>query len=351
MENPGRREFIKGAALFLVSQGAWAGSDKVHVELAKKSLKYYIKKGHLPGKRVLVIGGIHGNEIGAYKSADLLIDTHIQKGELIVVPRSNFVSILAKQRGYNGDMNRKFASIAPQDPDLPYVTALKELILQLKPDIVISMHDGVGFHRLNPHNWGQCVVIDEKKYKNFQLYKNALGVVNEANRSLPPKRHLVVYDTCTFSKNIHKEQKLALTGWCLKHDIQAYCIESSRNLPLLDQIDSHLAMLDAFFDMLGISISPSPTQMRKDIKSFFPKSSTTLTLQINSTRHTFTKSSRIKIKKGSNIKIVDMQGPRGIYLLPKGIDLNWNSFFFSKPLDFEMKHDYERVFKLEVVPT
>ncbi len=348
MENLGRREFI-ATALCMCAPSLWAAKrHKIHIQLPQKPFEYFIKKGKLPGKRLLVIGGIHGNEIGAYKSADLLVDTQIQKGELIIVPRSNFISILAKTRGYNGDMNRKFEKISPDDPDFIYVTALKELILQTRPDVVISMHDGVGFHRTNPIHWGQCVVIDERRFGNFELEKKANIIIEKANRTLLPREQLTLYNTYTFSKNIHKEQKLALTGWCLKQGIEAYCIESSRNLPLARQMASHLAMLDAIFELFDIRISPSIQQLKQESlqSSKRPK----LTLFINETAHTFTRSTRLHIKKGSNIKVA-IEGPRGSYLVPRGINLNWNSFFFSKPLDFEMKHDYKRVFKLEVVPT
>ena len=355
MENFGRREFIKKAAfsssLLLTGNTLFAKShNKIHIDLPKKPFEYHIKKGKIPGKRVLIIGGIHGNEIGAYKSADLLTECEVTKGELIIVPRSNFVSILAKTRGYNGDMNRKFEHISQKDPDYLYVTALKELILHLKPDSVISMHDGLGFHRLNHKSWGQCVVIDEIRYKDFELFKKAKFVVEEANKSLNKKEWLGVYNTYTFSKNIHKEQKLALTGWCLKQGFEAYCIESSRNLPLSKQIDSHLAMLEAFFKIYHIQTSPTLRQIRQKITAFLPSANPMVVAKINGARYRFCKDTLIKLKRGTDIIIDSIEGARGAFLVPKGINLNWNSFYFSQAMEFEAKHDYLRKFRIKIVP-
>ena len=55
----------------------------------------------------MLIGGIQGNEPGGFLSADLYADMSLEKGNLIVVPRANFYSILLNKRGPHGDMNRK----------------------------------------------------------------------------------------------------------------------------------------------------------------------------------------------------------------------------------------------------
>ena len=60
----------------------------------------------------MLIGGIQGNEPGGFISADLYADMSLEKGNLIVVPRANFYSIILNQRGAHGDMNRKFT---PED--------------------------------------------------------------------------------------------------------------------------------------------------------------------------------------------------------------------------------------------
>ena len=36
-------------------------------------------------------------------------DVALKKGNMIIVPRANFYSIVTNQRGVRGDMNRKFA--------------------------------------------------------------------------------------------------------------------------------------------------------------------------------------------------------------------------------------------------
>jgi predicted deacylase len=198
-----RRDFLVVSSALLFPEFLFAKSHN-HIVLPKKPFEYFYKKGK--GKKILIIGGIHGNEIGSYKAADLLIDIEI-KADVLIIPRSNFTSILANVRGYNGDMNRKFDYISKGDPDFYYVELLKEAILDFKPDLLISMHDGYGFNSKNHNAWGQSVVIDEMKYKDFELLKEAEFVRKNANKYL--KWPLSIINTKTFSGNIHKEQKKA----------------------------------------------------------------------------------------------------------------------------------------------
>ena len=180
MENIRRREFITGILSLLlpaIPDGAEAAKGSgVRVKLPKFPFQSTVITGKKKGKRILIVGGIHGNEPGAYKAADILRNVEVEKGELIIAPRSNFLSVLANVRGYNGDMNRKFAKISPKDPDYPCVKKLKELIKELKPDVVLSLHDGYGFHILNKRFWGQCIVIDEEVYSGYPLGKIAKEV-------------------------------------------------------------------------------------------------------------------------------------------------------------------------------
>ncbi len=344
-----RRKFLKLSTLSFTALGSplfASDNEKLLIKLPPKKMNYYHKKGRQKGGRVLIIGGIHGNEMGAYKAADMLLEADIKKGELLIIPRSNFTSILADVRGYNGDMNRKFENISKKDPDYHYVQTLKEMILSYRPDVVISMHDGFGFSIENKRAWGQSVVIDELKYKNFNLYQKALFVKNEANKLLH-RRKLSIINTKTFTGNIHKEQKKALTGWCLQHGIEAYCIEASKQLPNINhKIYTHLAMLKQFFKLYDIEIA-NIDDMRMNINAYLQKTKPVMSLRINGNEIKISKTQTLKVKKGSVIEVASIEGGRGDYLVPRGVNLNWQSFHFAN-LSFDMKRDYQKLYSLHI---
>jgi len=330
-----RREFLIASSLILPTLSFARSSN--HIILPKKPFKYFHKKGR--GKKILIIGGIHGNEIGAYKAADLLIDMDI-KADVLIIPRSNFTSILADVRGYNGDMNRKFAYISKKDADYIYVELLKNAILDFKPDLLISMHDGYGFNYKNNRAWGQSIVIDEEIYKNFNLFKEAEFIKNNANKYL--KWPITIINTKTFTSTIHKEQRKALTAWCLKHNIKAFCIEASKQLPSLkDKIYTHLIMVREFFNLYNVKSNIDEYIKNISLDTAIP----TVTIKINNQIYKINKSTIINLPKKSDIEVVGIKGERGSFVIPKGVNLNWRKFYF-KYLTLEVKNDFETKYKI-----
>ena len=106
----------------------------------------------------MLIGGIQGNEPGGFLSADLYADMRLEKGNLIVVPRANFYSIITNQRGPNGDLNRKFNvednSSTMEDQ---IVSILKKLIsesdylvIEAKGYRLLRVQGRYHLHRRNP---------------------------------------------------------------------------------------------------------------------------------------------------------------------------------------------------------
>ena len=353
MENISRRELIKlafGFPFLATSASAYATRKKVHIILPEKPFEYYIKRGKEKGGTVLIIGGIHGNEVGAYKAVDILVDLEIEKGTLIIVPRSNFTSVIADVRGYNGDMNRKFRRISKKDPDYRFVENLKQLILTFKPDVVLSLHDGYGFHILNKNHWGQCIVIDEMQYKSFPLYNIAKFVSKNVNKKITRKKYKIpVYNTRTFTSNNHKEQRKALTGWCLRNNIPAFCLEASKQLPsLTEKVKTHFYMLEEFFKIYNIKIKPDFPYVVNNIEKYIRVKNPEITAKVNGKIINISSKKVIKVPRGAEFKIHSLRGSRGIYTVPDDINLNLESFYIRNYLTFHVKNDYEKLFDFVV---
>ena len=96
------------SVLFFPSSAFSKRENQVYFPNTAYELNIYRIYGKKPGKTLMLIGGIQGNEPGGFLSADLYADMRLEKGNLIVVPRANFYSIILNRRGPHGDMNRKF---------------------------------------------------------------------------------------------------------------------------------------------------------------------------------------------------------------------------------------------------
>lgn len=84
--------------LLFQSQALVAGqrTHTVFFEGEENELHVYRINGTKPGKTLLIIGGIQGDEPGGFLAADFYADFSLETGNLIVVPRANFPSILKK---------------------------------------------------------------------------------------------------------------------------------------------------------------------------------------------------------------------------------------------------------------
>ncbi len=312
---------------------------KLYMELPEKPFEIIDIKGEKPGKKILIIGGIHGNEIGGYKSADILRNLKIKNGEILLIPRINFTAILANVRGYNGDMNQKFKYISLKDKDYIIVTKLKKIIKKFQPDLLLSLHDGYGFVSKNKNAWGQAIIIDEVKYKNFNLLKEAKYVQKLTNKNL--KYKVAIKNTKTFSnpRDINKKVYM-LTDWALRQNIKAISIEASKNIPFNEKIKTHLEMIKNFLNYYNIK---SNINNLKYISPTKPQ----IVLKINNKTYNIKNSQAIIAPRNSKIKILKIIGPAGSYVVGQGINLNWKSFYF-KNVKFNVKVDNKTFYSFRI---
>jgi hypothetical protein len=270
--------FSKIVLLFLLVFPSSALSKREHLVYFPNTvyeLNIYKIYGKNPGKTLMLVGGIQGNEPGGFLSADLYADMSLERGNLIVVPRANFYSIILNQRGPNGDMNRKFTH-----EDISYsmedkiVTILKTLISE--SDYLLNLHDGAGYYYpnkyinkwRNPMRFGQTIIADCKEYRVpgtdrvINLEEMAQKVITEVNKEIKNdlyKFHFM--NTRTENEDSpHKEQRKSATYYALtKHHIPAFGVETSKFLPTIDlKVRYHNLVINEFKKLFGI-IPESPS--------------------------------------------------------------------------------------------
>ncbi|MCK4715331.1 MAG: hypothetical protein KAT54_00855, partial [Candidatus Marinimicrobia bacterium] len=189
-------------------------------------LDVYRLYGRNDGNTIFILGGIQGDEPGGFLSADLYPNLVLEKGNLIVIPRANFHSIIKNNRGVNGDMNRRFDSDKPKDIDDQIVEIIKELIGE--SDLFLNLHDGWGFYsntyinkNRNPRRFGQSIIADASEYiieqDTIHLERMAHTVLEKVNRRISnPDHHLHFMNTRTLITDTKfPEQKKSATYFAL----------------------------------------------------------------------------------------------------------------------------------------
>ena len=225
------------------------------------------KLGSGDGPVLLVVGGIQGDEPGGFSAATLLA-THyrINAGSVWVVPGLNFRSILERDRGLFGDMNRKFAAIAPDDPELAIVDEIKRIILDDRVAVVLNLHDGSGFYRpayedklRNPKRWGQSLIIDQAHMEApycSGLFETAQAVEREVNSRLIDAAHRYhIHNTRTAEGNVQMEK--TLSWFAVRNGKPAFGIEASKEFGTDMRAYYHLQVIEAYMRQMGISYERS----------------------------------------------------------------------------------------------
>ena len=211
---------------------------------------------------LLVVGGIQGDEPGGFSAASLVASHYtIEKGAVWVVPALNFASILQRDRGLFGDMNRKFAALDPSDPEYDLITQIKTVLLDERVGLILNLHDGSGFYRptwedsmRNPKRWGQSVIIDQEEIdapRFNRLYATARQVEEEVNRSLiDPGHRYHTHNTLTAQGNIEMAKTLSYFAVC--NGKPAFGIEASKEFSTEYRAYYHLNVIESFMRQAGI---------------------------------------------------------------------------------------------------
>lgn len=229
-------------------------------------LQVYKIYGRIDGPTMLILGGIQGDEPGGFLSADLYSDLRLEKGNLIVIPRANFKSVILFDRGPDGDMNRRFLD-EPERFEMDKVVSVVKKLMK-ESDVFLNLHDGWGYHNpvyvdanRNPNRFGQSVITDADSYKcangkTIDLKSHALDVLETVNAKIDDERyHLHYFNTDTANpKTPFSDMRKTATYYAVKqYCIPAYGIESSKNLPSVElKVLYHNYAVNEFMKIYGI---------------------------------------------------------------------------------------------------
>jgi len=242
----------------------------VYLPHTDHELHVYRIFGREPGNTVIIIGGIHGNEPGGYLAADKYVDLNLRRGNLIVVPRANLLSILSNDRGVGGDYNRRFDSpLSADSNDDQVIMVLQQLIEE--SDVLLNLHDGSGFYRdtyidrlHNPYRFGQSIIVDCESYRSErsgevillgEIARSVVSRVNEQIENASYHFHFSNHDSLAADTRYPEMRRTATYFALTRFGIPAFGIETSKLLPSTEMKVAHqLLAINAILDEFGIEV-------------------------------------------------------------------------------------------------
>lgn len=323
---------------------------------------YKLNEGDKNAPTLLLMGGIHGDEPGAYYSTDIFLRHYkITKGSVWVVPVVNPHGMFANMRGVYGDMNRKFAALSQNDPDYESIQNIKKLLANPEIDISMHLHDGSGYWRptyqsnlLNPHKWGNCSVVDQIRIdgKYGELESFVVQMVADINlRILNPIHRFHVHNTQTKAKN-DVEQLKALTFFSLSLNKPALTNETSKELDVPTRVFYHLLAIESLLGQLGITferdfeLNVATIKTLLNTESLYAKIEDSIFLPLDSLRPSLT---YFPLPKQSNLKQLKIESQShllGIVPNKNGkLNLHYGSRKLStlSPQWYEFEHSLQNV--------
>ncbi len=328
--------FILAMAVVLVCQPAQAGrrTHTVYFEGQENELHVYRISGSKPGKTLLIIGGIQGDEPCGFLAADSYVDFSLKTGNLIVVPRANFPSILKRERQINQDMNRKFSDDHVINYETRVVHVLKKLICE--SDCFLNLHEGSGIYSpvwesqmKNPRRYGQSIIADNnvldpaKNGTPVDLAAMAEAVIKKINQNIDdPFYHFHFNNHRTGQADTHhKEQRRSATFYAADIcRIPAFGIESAKSLPLEQKVRQMIDAINGFMAVLDIIPETPGVDLKKPLMQY-------MIISVNdSIPVVVEKMQRLKIRKGDTVQVLDVVAnyERGLSVDILGVGSNFN---------------------------
>ena len=361
--------FLVSAALLLAGPFTAAAQKvkrpgrehKVYFADTPNELNVYRVYGAKDGKTLMLIGGIQGDEPGGFLSADRYADIALAKGNLIVVPRANFYSIIMKHRGPDGDMNRQFGDPVTARRHKQIVEVLKKLIAQ--SDLLLNLHDGSGFFRprwegpmANPRRYGQSLIADAARYTTqkgevIDLEGIAHRVLALVNPQIGAAKYQLRFNNHRTAEksSMHKEQRLSATYYALtKANIPAFGVETSKSLPSTAlKIKHHVLAINAFMQELGIVPDTPDVQMARPRFKF-------VVVSVNGKLPmVLSKNSSLTVRSGDRVNVLHIEAnyERGLTCDFLGLgsvnDLR-QEFVIKKPTTVVVRKDGTHIGKIRI---
>lgn len=108
------------------------------------------------GPTGMVLGGVHGNEVGGVEAAHIATEYGLAGGRVIVIPETNRPAVEEETRhGPDGDLNRQFP--VGEEPTTGIARGLWAEIESFEPDCLIDMHTSRGIIGVDEGAVGQMV--------------------------------------------------------------------------------------------------------------------------------------------------------------------------------------------------
>lgn len=211
-------------------------------------LKVQVVDSGEAGPTVMIVAGIHGNELAGVEAAKRIASWKMARGRLVIIPEANPQALAARKRLIPGvgddeaDLNRNFSVVGKACHPVGETAAeLWRIVQKVSPDWVIDLHESINFRRVNTRNVGNTIIV----YPNDKTIKSVEKVVGAINATITED-----FKKFTILKPPAKGSLVRAAAETL--NAKGFLIETTRREPLQIRIHQHCLLVERFLHELGM---------------------------------------------------------------------------------------------------
>jgi len=195
----------------------------------------------VPGKRIAIIAGIHGDEVAGWQAADMIVKDlkkYIKKGQVMIIAHANQVAI-DEERRYGeayGDLNRTFLGDGDND-SVVLSQEIMEKIISFEADLVIDHHESLNNYQNN--RLGNTIIISDQG-DNILSGLEILDIINPQ-----------IVDDIPFVIETNPPVGSINRTLSEEHGLLTITIETNRKLKLDKRIEEQLIVFSSIYQYIN----------------------------------------------------------------------------------------------------
>lgn len=194
----------------------------------------FYNKGKQKGPHILIISGLHGNEIAGIKTAEKLKTHMLKRGKLTIIPKANIEACSKNVRHpyYMQDLNRNFPGKKQGTDTQKLAYELYTFIRKESPDIIVDLHEwDTKFVNISKRPYNSIIIngIDANLLPIILKIQGSEDIYHFDILSCPPKGSL--------NKEVSENLK-----------IPVLTIETDMGKEIDYRLNAHLYIIDSILD-------------------------------------------------------------------------------------------------------
>lgn len=202
---------------------------------------FYLDNGR--DLEVLIIAGIHGNELAGILAAERIIDEALDWANFIIIPRANVeaVKLGVRYPYYMQDLNRAFPGKGTGRDTEVLAYEIFEFIETLDPDLILDLQEWERRSDEDGTHYCHGLIIGSN---GLDIWKAVEGIVREYNSKFGSSGVKLIIEAGVLDGSLNKEVWRGL-------GIPVITIESNMKLGMEDRVDFQLFIIEQLLGELS----------------------------------------------------------------------------------------------------